>query len=234
MEVILESVIRAIVSFILLLVVTFFIGKHINSHKNYYSFALSITVGSIIANMAFEVKLNFSGMLASFLTVVLIYYILLSFSSKNRVLRTWLSGSPTVVIENGKILEENMKKIKFSLDTLNQHLREQGIFNINEVDYALLEISGELSILKKKSYQPLTQNDLSIRVESTNLPIELIMDGEIIYKNLTPRYNQGWLLSEINKRKMKVEDIYYAVLNSNDFLFIDQYRDNLTTPSDIE
>ena len=234
MEVILESVIRAIVSFILLLVVTFFIGKHINSHKNYYSFALSITVGSIIANMAFEVKLNFSGMLASFLTVVLIYYILLSFSSKNRVLRTWFSGSPTVVIENGKILEENMKKIKFSLDTLNQHLREQGIFNINEVDYALLEISGELSILKKKCYQPLTQNDLSIRVEPANLPIELIMDGEIIYKNLTPRYNQGWLLSEINKRKMKVEDIYYAVLNSNDFLFIDQYRDNLTTPSDIE
>ena len=234
MEVILESVIRAIVSFILLLVVTFFIGKHINSHKNYYSFALSITVGSIIANMAFEVKLNFSGMLASFLTVVLIYYILLSFSSKNRVLRTWLSGSPTVVIENGKILEENMKNIKFSLDTLNQHLREQGIFNINEVDYAFLEISGELSISKKKSYQPLTQNDLSIRVEPTNLPIELIMDGEIIYKNLTPRYNHGWLLSEIDKRKIKVEDIYYAVLTSNDFLFIDQYRDHLTTPSDIE
>ena len=127
-----------------------------------------------------------------------------------------------------------MKKIKFSLDTLNQHLREQGIFNINEVDYALLEISGELSILKKKSYQPLTQNDLSIRVESSKLPTELILDGQIIYKNLTPRYNQDWLLSEISKRKMKIEDIYYAVLNSNDFLFIDQYQDNLTTPSDIE
>ena len=75
MEVILESVMRAIFSFILLLVVTFFIGKHINSQKNYYSFALSITVGSIIANMAFEVKLNFLGMLASFLTRLFLFII---------------------------------------------------------------------------------------------------------------------------------------------------------------
>ncbi|MCS0543671.1 DUF421 domain-containing protein, partial [Aeromonas veronii] len=144
---------RTGVSFIILVLVTFSIGKHINPHKNHFSFALSITIGSFIANMGFDTKLQFKEMFSSFLVLILLFYFFMVLSSRSRSLRKLLSGRPTVLIEKGKLLDKNMKKIKFSIDDLNQYLRERNIFNISEVEYALLEVSGELSVLKKKQFQ---------------------------------------------------------------------------------
>lgn len=213
--------------------ITLSIGKHINSHKNYYSFALSITIGSLVANMGFNTKLRFLDMFLSFLTLVGLFILFQVLTSKSRRLRTWLSGRPTILIEKGKLLDENMKKIRFSLDDLNQRLREQGVFDIFEIESAFLEASGELSILKKSEYHPTTKKDLHIPSEGRYLPIELIMDGKIIKKNLTGTYNMNWIESECTKRKLKIEDVYYAVINSNGTLFIDAYHDDLPSP-DIE
>ena len=162
MEDTLIPILRTGVSFIILVLVTMVIGKHINSHKNHYSFALSITIGSFVANMGFDTNLKFKEMFISFLALVVLFYLFLSLSSRSRNMRKWLSGRPTVLIEKGKLLEENMKKVKFSIDDLNQFLREKDIFNIFEVEYALLEVSGELSILKKKSFQHATKQDLHL------------------------------------------------------------------------
>ncbi|KHE71497.1 DUF421 domain-containing protein, partial [Halobacillus sp. BBL2006] len=152
----------------------------------------------------------------------------------SRRLRFWFSGHPTVVIEGGKILEGNMKKIKFSLDDLNQHLRELGVFDIFEVDYALVEVSGELSVRKKSQFQPPTKHDLQLYSSPGTLPIEIIMDGTIIKKNLTARYHENWIHSECKKRNLKIENVYYAVVNSNGTLFIDTYNDHIHNPVDIE
>ncbi|WP_347549123.1 DUF421 domain-containing protein [Pseudalkalibacillus hwajinpoensis] len=127
-----------------------------------------------------------------------------------------------------------MKKIKFSLDDLNQHLRELGVFDIYEVEYALVEVSGELSIRKKNQFQPPTRQDLQLKYSPSSLPIELIMDGVIIEKNLINQYNREWIHLEIKKRNLTIEDIYYAVVNSNGTLFIDTYKDNIRSPSDLE
>lgn len=234
MEEMLQSILRTLISFIILIIVTMAIGKHINSHKNYYSFALSITIGSFIANMGFDTNLDFTEILFSLITLIFVFYLCLLLSSRSRKLRMWFSGRPTVLIEKGKILDENMKKIKFSLDDLNQHLRENGVFEIYEVEYALLEVSGDLSILKKKDYQCIVRKDIQLSSDQGTLPIELIMDGKVITKNLTSHYNKDWILSECHKRKLKIEEIYYAVINSNGSLFIDKFNDQIISPTDIE
>ncbi|KPL60233.1 DUF421 domain-containing protein [Rossellomorea vietnamensis] len=219
---------RTVISFLLLVIVTLAIGKHINSHKNHYSFALSITVGSCIANMGFDTELDFSHILISFLVLVLLFYLLLILSSKNRLLRKWLSGRPTILMEEGKILEENMKKLKFTMDDLKQHLRELGVFDINEVEYALLEVSGVLSIKKKNLFLPLTKADMKMDPSpSASIPIELIMEGKQIANNLTTPYTLQWLESEVNRRGITLNDIYYAVINSNGILFIDSFNDHI-------
>jgi uncharacterized membrane protein YcaP (DUF421 family) len=83
-------------------------------------------------------------------------------------------------MEEGKILDENMKKLKFTMDDLNQHLRELGVFDINEVEYALLEVSGVLSIKKKNRFLPLTKTDMNMNPSpSLSIPIELIMEGKV-------------------------------------------------------
>ena len=234
MEGILIPVLRTVASFVLLIVITAAIGKHINAHKNHYNFALNITIGSFIANMGFNTNLNYMNMLMAFISMVILFYLFLVLSSKSRLIRGWLSGNPTVLIEDGRILENNMKKVRFSLDDLNQQLREGGVFYLFEVEFALLEASGELSILKKKPYQVPTFQDLDLTATSGTLPIELIMNGKIIRENVTEKYNSDWLTTECNKRNLRVEDVFYAVVNSKGELFIDKFNDLNSSPSDSE
>ena len=222
MEHTLIPILRTVVSFMILILVTLAIGKHINSHKNHYSFALSVTIGSFIANMGFDTNLKFKEMLISFLALVLMFYLFMVLASRSRSFRKWLSGRPTVLIEKGKLLDKNMKKVKFSIDDLNQLLREKEIFNIAEVEYAMLEVSGGLSILKKVPFQNVIKKDFNLPNSSESLPVELVMDGKIIQKNASGIYSREWIEAEFKRRNLRIEEIYYAVVNSGGNLFVDK------------
>ncbi|MEH7390172.1 DUF421 domain-containing protein [Bacillus sp. JJ1474] len=236
MDVIIHAIFRTCASFIILLFVSLWIGKYINSHINHYNFALSITIGSFIANIGFDTNLKFIPMVSAFLSLISIYFLVSFISSRNRRLRKWLSGQPTVIIENGKILDGNMKKAKYSLDDLNQQLREKAIFDLSEVEFAILEISGKLSVMKKTKFQNLIKKDLypGMTNQTANLPIELIMDGKVIGKNLNNNYSSEWLDREIKRRNLQVKDIQYAVISSSSILFIDLFEDQIISPTDAE
>lgn len=234
MEEILVPIGRTLTSFVLLIFVTLVIGKHINSHKNHYSFALSVSIGSFIANMGFHTNLKFMDIFIAFIALLILYYICLLLSWRSRWVRKWLSGRPTVLIEKGKILDTNMKKIKMSLDDLNQLLREKDVFNIGEVEYAMLEASGVVSIIKKTPFQTPAKKDLGINSSDQSLPVELIMDGKVVAKNTRGIYSVEWIETECRRRNLKVEEIYYAVINTAGMLFIDKYQDGLSSPVDVE
>lgn len=233
---ILNSILRTSVSFFILIIVSSWAGKQVKSRNNHYNFALSITMGSFIANMGFDTKLNFIPMLAAFLALIFMYFLFALISTNNRRFRTWISGQPTVIIEKGKILDANMKKIKYTLDDLNQQLREVGIFDVLEVEYALLEVSGKLSVLEKTRYQNATKMDIhpNIPNQEVHFPKELIMDGVEIEKNFNSQYSSRWLEQELKNRNLQLKDIQYAVISSNGFLFIDRYDDYLQSPLDRE
>ena len=149
MEDILLSLLRTFVSFIILSITTFLIGKQINTHNNHFTFAMSIIIGSFIANMGFDLKLKFLPMFASFAFLVAIHFLLASTALKAGAYENGLQAADGYY-GKGKLLEANMKKVKYSIDDLNQHLRELGTFNIAEVEFAVLEVSGKLSVLKKR------------------------------------------------------------------------------------
>lgn len=149
-----ETILRTIAIFILLMVITNLQGKQLSAHTLYYNLALWITLGSIAGNAAFNTNLAFFPMVISVMTICLLAYVFSFVSLKNRRLRKWISGYPTMIIEKGLLLDENMKKMKYSLDDLNEGLRQKDIFNIEEVEYALLESNGALSVLKKSSIVP--------------------------------------------------------------------------------
>ena len=227
------SILRTGISFFLLMVIALWIGKQINSKNNYYNFALSMTIGSFIANIGFDINLPFIPMLSALLSLVFIYFIFSVISAKSRRFRMWISGKPTVIIEKGKILDANMKKIRYTLDDLNQQLREQGIFDVFEVEYALLEVSGKLSVLKKKKYQNVAIQDFipNQMNQKVNIPIELIMDGVIVENNLTDQYSRSWLDQQLLTRNLKMKDVYYAVISSNGTFIIDLYNDRVKESS---
>jgi uncharacterized membrane protein YcaP (DUF421 family) len=236
MEATIISISRTFISFIVLLTISIWIGKQVNSHNNYNNYALYITMGSFVANMGFNIKLKFIPMMMAFLSMIFIYFIFSLITTRSRYFRKWFAGTPTVIIENGKLLDRNMKKIRYTLDDLNQQLREHGIFDIAEVEYALLEVSGKLSVMKKAKFQNIIKDDLLLSPSSSNvnLPIELIMDGELVDKNFNSTYTPTWLNTELKKRNLLIKDIQYAVISSNGSFFIDTFNDGLTTPLDPE
>jgi uncharacterized membrane protein YcaP (DUF421 family) len=155
---------------------------------------------------------------------------------KNRAVRGFFAGKPTIVIQNGKILENNMKTMRYTIDYLNQQLREKDIFDVSQVQTAIIETNGGMSVEKKPEYAAVTRQDLGISAEQKkNFAVELVMDGELVTKNLKENHvSETWLRKELDKRQLKVSDVVYAVRGSNGRLFIDTYDDHITSPVDQE
>ncbi|WP_225446102.1 DUF421 domain-containing protein [Paenibacillus rhizovicinus] len=230
-----DILIRAIIAILLLLIMANILGKQTISNMTFLDFVTSITIGAIAANLAFNTKLKSTHMVLALIVMGITSVLLSVIALKSRKWRNWISGSPTVLIEGGKILEGNMKKVRYTLDSLDQALREKGIFNMGEVEYAVLEDNGVLSILKKDDYQFVTKRDLKLGGGSLSFPIELIMDGALMEQNLTMNgLTREWLENELRRRGKRIEDVFYAVRGTHKQLFFDYYEDRIRQPVDKE
>lgn len=230
-----DVVVRTIVAFIALYVAARILGKHTVSRMTIFDFIAVVTLGSVTANLSFALEIKARYIFFSLFIFVVLIYLSAFLSLKSKRARKFVAGDPTVVIENGKILEHNMKKMRYTLDYLNQQLRQKDIFSVDEVDYALVENNGLLSVKKKEQHLNVTRKDLNMYKPEVKLPIELIMDGEILLNNLKENnISKDWLQTELTKRSLSTQNVVYALLTSNDKLYIDTHNDQLKSPLDVE
>lgn len=127
------------------------LGKQTLSNMNFHDFVTAVIMGAIAANLAFNEKMEVTHLLISLIVFTGTSYLLSKLNLRSRKIRLLAEGSPTVLIEGGKVLEQNLSKNKITLDSLNQALRQKEVFDINEVEYALLEVNGQVSVMKKKN-----------------------------------------------------------------------------------
>ncbi|MEH7414970.1 DUF421 domain-containing protein [Neobacillus drentensis] len=226
MSVLVEIIIRTFTAFIILWIFVHILGKRTIFQKTYHLFIATITMGTIAGNLTFNYKIKFLYFILSFVIMGSVIFTLNKLSIKSQRFRERIAGKPVTLIQEGKILEESLQKTGFSIDMLKQALRGKDIFNIDEVDWALLEVNGTLSVLKKAEYQTITQKDLNRNPAPYNVPVELIMEGKLLLNNLSnSTYSEEWLNAELKKRKTQVSDIAYAVVGTKGNLYIDLYRD---------
>ncbi|MBS4211476.1 DUF421 domain-containing protein [Bacillus sp. FJAT-49825] len=153
--------------------------------------------------------------------LVILYKILIRLSLNNK-LRWIIYESPTVLIRNGDIDRKGLKKVRMPMNELLSHLRVQGYTDTQNIDLAVMEETGSISVIPKSDYRPIQPNDLNLKVKKEYVPIPLIMDGQIIYHNLKYlQLEQGWLMNEVEKTGEKVENIILATYLENGKLFID-------------
>lgn len=230
-----DVVIRTIVAFIALYVAARILGKHTVSRMTIFDFIAVVTLGSVTANLSFALEIKARYIFLGLVLFVVLIYLSAYLSLKSKRARKFVAGDPTVVIENGKILEHNMKKMRYTLDYLNQQLRQKDIFSVDEVDYALVENNGLLSVKKKEQHLNVTRKDLHMYKPEVKLPIELIMDGEILQDNLKENnISNEWLQTELIKRNISADNVVYALLTSSNKLYIDTQDDQLKSPLDVE
>lgn len=232
---IVDTLIRSAAAFVVMMIIARILGKSTISQMTYHDFVAAITLGALTANLSFNVAMNVWQVLIAIVTFSGIAYLLMVLALKSRTLRKWISGQPTVLMEDGKILESNMRKLKMTIDTLNQELREKNIFNIEEVQYVVLELNGKLSVLRKPEYLPVTRKDMNLQTNKQSFPVELIMDGQIIADNLHQNHiSEEWLISQAKSRGLAIRDICYAVKSTNGQLYFDRYDDRIHQPVDKE
>lgn len=220
--------IRSILSFVLLLFLTRIMGKRQISHLTFFDYCVGITIGSIAAEMSVDQNVKIINGLIS-LAIWGIFPVILAFLGlKSRKFQTLTDGKPAIIIKNGKVLEKSMRKNQLTIDELMLLLREKNIFKLSDVEMAILETNGELSVLKKTSQQPITPEILRMVLKQEGAPTLLILDGEILHKNLsTLNITKDWLEKEVKKHGAKdIDDVFIAQVDAKGQLFVDLYDGN--------
>ena len=228
-------VVRAIISFFSLLIFAKILGKEQISQLTFFDYILGITIGSIASEATVDLSSRSWPHFVGLLSWAVLAYLMQYISLKWRYAAKVVEGEPVIVIMNGKIMDNVLRKMKLRASDILELLRNQGIFDPNEVDYAILEPNGSLSVLKKPEYLPLIRKDMNIEVKPTGISTELIYDGKLIEQNLQQMHkDKKWLMNQLKSYGIKdVSEAFLVTLNDAGSLYVDKYNDNIKKIKDI-
>ncbi|MGM2860957.1 DUF421 domain-containing protein [Bacillus cereus group sp. Bce021] len=225
-------ILRSVCILIILFAITKYLGKRQISQLSFFEYIAGMTIGSIAAQVSTGLDQKFFHGVFAILIFASIPFFVGIISLKNKAARDFFEGKSIVLIKDGKILEDNLKKEKYTSDELLELLRGNGTFSISAVEFATLEPSGELNVLLKKASQPLTAKDLGLKVPNEKEPQTVIMDGNVLDEPLSASgHNRAWLHSELEKLGVVIENVFLGQIDSYGQLTIDIYNDQLQMPS---
>jgi uncharacterized membrane protein YcaP (DUF421 family) len=228
-------VVRSIISFFTLLIFAKILGKQQISQLTFFDYVLGITIGSIAAELTTDLSTRAWPQWVGLLSWAALGYLMEYITMKWRYAAKYIEGEPTIVIMNGKIMEDAMRKMKFRVSDIMELLRNKDVFDLNEVDFAIIEPNGQLSVLKKPEHQPLTPKDMKITKKSSGISTELIYDGIMIEENLHQlNKNKTWLMKQLKAQGIKdISEVFLATLNPAGSFYIDKYEDHIKKLTDI-
>lgn len=231
----LTVLIRATIAFTSMVVFTRLMGKKAISQLTFFHYIVGITIGSIAATLSTDLSLKpfpqWVGLGAWVVLAIVFEFTVL----KSRWWAKMLEGESTILIHNGKIMEQNMAANHYQLAELMEQLRGRGVFNPADVEFAILETDGNLTVLKKSQCQPVTPADLHIATTFKGISTELVQEGQIIDQNLKQlNLDEQWLLDELRKKGIAdLKQVVYASLDTEGNLYVDKYKDELKQVTDI-
>jgi uncharacterized membrane protein YcaP (DUF421 family) len=230
-----EIVIRSFTFLIALFLLTKWLGKKQLAELSFFEYVTGITIGSIAAEVTMGLERHIMHGLIAMSIWTLFPIIMGLISLKNKKIRDFVEGKATIVIKDGKVMEDNLKKERYSIDELMEELRSKNVFQISDVEFAVIEPNGDVSVLLKKENQPLTAKDIQLNQPSVKEPQTVIMDGLILDEPLsTAGLNRGWLHEELEKIEVTVDNVFLGQIDSYGQLTVDLYDDKINVPSPQE
>lgn len=213
----LEIIPRSLASIVALFSVTKLIGKKQVSELSLFDYVIGISIGNFAAEATLDFNSQFINGIVAVITFGIVAYLVSIVTMKSITLRRFFIGTPTMVIQNGKIILKNMRKSNIDINDLLEQIRTNGYFDISELEYVIMEANGKLSILPKSIYKPVTPNDMKINVDKSSLCANIIIDGKIMKNNLeNMNKTTEWLEHEIKIKGTKLENILLCTLDNQD------------------
>jgi len=203
---------ETIFGFCALFLLTKVLGKTQISQLTAFDFIAALVLGELVGNALFDEK---AGILEIGYIIFLwgsLLFIVEIITQKFKGSRFLLEGKPSLIIHKGKLIYEEMRKNRIDINEIQHLLRMKDVFALQEVEYAILESNGDISVLKKSAYQTPNKQDLNVAPSSVQMAITIITDGEIIKDNLAEAdLTEDWLLNEIKKQNFNsVKEVFYA------------------------
>lgn len=219
-------VIRSALFMIVLFIITKILGKKQMAQLSMFEYVTGITIGNIGAELVINLREKVHLGVIAMVATAAIPFASSFVTMKSKTLRNVLDGRGKVIIKNGKVLEENLRREKVTIDEFLEMLRRDGVFDLDEVEFACLEANGTLSVLLKKENRPLTAKDLGIYAPPEEEAHTIIMDGIIMDDALDlAGKSQTWLRKELENQGVTNEDVFIAQVNASGQLKIDLYND---------
>jgi len=226
-----EITYRTLIAVVGLFIFTKILGKRQVSQMSMFEYITGITIGNLIGYISLDTDRKwFHGLIAvSVWALVSLGIAMLQLKSKK--IRDFIDGKGTVLIRSGKILEDNLKKERLTSDELMEQLRKKMAFKVADVEFAIMEPSGDINILLTKENQPLTPKHLGIKVAPEKESQIVIMDAKILDEPLAIiGLSRDWLNTELEKLGVDIENVFLGQVDSYGQLYVDLFDDQINVP----
>ena len=214
-----KVILTALLSAVALFIIAKIMGHKQMAQLDFFDYITGITIGSMAAELATELETPWKPLIA-----MMIYggisVSLSIIANKSLKTRKFINGTPTIIINNGKLYRENMKKAKLDLSEFMVMCRQAGYFNINDIQTAIFEYNGNLTILPVSNKRPLTPEDMQLAPPTEEICTELIMDGRVLGENLKRMgLDENWLNKQLKSQGYhNAKEIYFGVCDQNNQL----------------
>lgn len=222
MKEVLTVIMRSIVSLTVLFAVTKLLGKKQVSQLSVFDYVIGISIGNFAAEITMNMETQFINGIVAMIVFGLIAFSVSIITMKSITLRRFFMGTPTILIQKGKILEKNLKKVKFDVNDLLEECRSKNYFDLKQIEYAVMESKGTLSILPKDEYKQVTKKDMELQIKKQELVANVIIDKEIMINNLkNMNKDEEWLKQQLKEKGYeKTNKILLATLDIDEKLTI--------------
>ncbi|GAB6180041.1 DUF421 domain-containing protein [Desulfotomaculum defluvii] len=218
---------RTVIIYFAVLVIVRLMGKREIGQLSTLDFVVAIILAELAAIPMGSLMIPIWHGIVPLVTLGVLEVLFSYLALVNRPLRKVFYGSPQIIIENGHLLKHEMRASRYNLDDLLSQLREKGFHNIEDVEYAILEPSGRLSVIPKSQKRPVTPEDLGINTGYEGLPTVLVMDGDVLKENLhSINLDENWLKETLAEQGIQPQKVLLATLNTKGQLLIDCQNDD--------
>ena len=211
---------RSIILYIVVLIVMRLMGKREIGQLQPFELAISIMISELASIPMTEVGIPISNGIIPILGLLVMHLIISFINMKSIRMRELICGKPSILIYQGRIDEERLRKERFTINELEEKLRSNNVMDIGDVEYAILETSGDISVIQKPNKRNLTPEDLNIMPDYEGITYDLVIDGKILYDNLKKiDKSYEWLKKQTNKFQMMPEEALIVTINGKGRMF---------------
>lgn len=227
---------KGLTSITVLFILSKLMGRKQVSELNLFDYIIGISIGSIAAEMTLNNEIDFFEGVFAIAIYAFMAYLITILTMKSIKARRWIIGTPTLLIQRGKLLYKNIRKSKIDMNDFLQEARIDGYFDLSQVEYAIMEANGKISFLPKSKYRPVITKDLKLKPPFEGLCANVIIDGKVMHHNLkTLGKDEKWLLTRLkNNHYDNITNLLLVTIDSQEQISIYEKNELLEEEKALE